>query len=175
MKITKLHAGILQLKEAINFFFERRDPIAVHTVAGAASNTLFNLSEYKGLDSPVRGNPNVREEKKGLWISKINEAQNFFKHADRDPDADFEFDPWITEILIFEGCFLVESLTGEMFPEAKLFTIWFSTKYPEFLSEGSYKELIKDRITKGLDVNDFKSILVALSQIRKDNIRYNMT
>ncbi|MBW2664585.1 MAG: hypothetical protein JRD93_22080 [Deltaproteobacteria bacterium] len=32
MKITKLDAGISQLKEAIYLFFECRDPIAVHTV-----------------------------------------------------------------------------------------------------------------------------------------------
>jgi len=167
MKITKLDAGISQLKEAIYLFFERRDPIAVHTVAGAASNLLFNLGEHEKVDSPVRGNPHVREDKKALWIFKINEAQSFFKHADRDPDTDFEFDSWITEILIFEGCFLVEALTGEMFPEAKFFTMWFSVKHPELLSEGSYKELIKTWISKGLDVNDFKSIRIALAQIRK--------
>lgn len=167
MKITKLDAGISQLKEAIYLFFECRDPIAVHTVAGSASNLLFNLGEHEKVDSPVRGNPHVREDKKRLWIKKINDAQSFFKHANRDPDTEFEFDPWITEILIFEGCFLVEALTGEMFPEAKLFTIWFSVKYPELLLEGSFKELIKTGLAKGLDVNDFKTMRVVLDQIRK--------
>ena len=167
MKINKLDVGISQLKEAIYLFFECRDPIAVHTVAGAASNLLFNLSEHEKIDSPVRGNPHVREDKKKLWIAKINDAQNFFKHADRDPDSEFEFDPWVTEILIFEGCYLVEVFSGEMFPEAKLFTLWFSAKYPELLLEGSLKELIKTELAKGLDVNDFKTMSVVLDQIRK--------
>ena len=167
MKINKLDAGISQLKEAIYLFFECRDPITLHTVAGAASNLLFNLGEHEKVDSPVRGNPYVRADQRRLWITKINDAQNFFKHADRDPDAVFEFDPWVTEILIFEGCFLVEVLTGEMFPEAKLFTIWFSVKYPELLSEGSIKELIEMEPAKSLDVNDFKAMRVVLDQIKK--------
>ncbi|MBW2664584.1 MAG: hypothetical protein JRD93_22075 [Deltaproteobacteria bacterium] len=69
--------------------------------------------------------------------------------------------------MIFEGCFLVEALTGAMFPEAKLFTIWFSVKYPELLLEGSFKKLIKTGLPKGLDVNDFKTMRVVLDQIRK--------
>jgi hypothetical protein len=166
MKITKLNAGISQLKEAIYLFFEQRDPISVHTIAGASSSLLFNLAEIKRTESPVRGNPNVKKDKKKIWISEINKAQNFFKHADHDPDSELEFNPWITEILIFEGCWLVEKITGEMFLEAKFFTLWFSVKYPELLLEGSIKELIEAKLAEGIDINDFKTIRMALDQIK---------
>lgn len=165
MKVSKLDAGTAQLKEGIRLFFEERDPITVHTVAGAASLLLFNLGDNCGVESFVRGNPYVKEDKKGLWISKINEAQNFFKHADRDPKEEFDFEPMVTEILLFEGCLLVEGLTGKMFPEAKVFSIWFSAKYPDVVLEGSFKELVESFVSLGLDLNDFQSIRLFLETI----------
>lgn len=162
MKVNKLDAGISQLREAIRLFFEQRDPIAIHTIAGATSLLLYNLCEHENLESYVRGNPHIREDKKGQWISIINEAQNFFKHADKDPKAEFDFNPKLTELLLFDACLSVESLTGNMFPEARIFVIWFAAKHPDLVLEGSFKEYIQTAIKKGLKVDDFEVMRMLL-------------
>lgn len=158
MKITKLQAGIIQIKEAINLFFEGRNVVAIHTIAGAGSGLLFDLSEHEGIESFVRGNPNVRSDKKRLWISKLNEAQNFLKHADRDKDGILDFNQNITGILLFEGCLLIESLTQEIIPEVKVFLIWFATKNPDVLAEGALKNAINSAIANGIDIEDFETM-----------------
>ncbi len=61
MITNKLDAGILQLREAIKLFFEQRDPIAIHTITGAASLLLYNLCEHEDIESYVRGNSHIRE------------------------------------------------------------------------------------------------------------------
>ena len=81
-----------QLDVAIWLFFVDADPISIRTLAAAATSVLADLIEAK--------NP------KGSWRAKIvddiglpratvqsiiNEAPNFFKHANRDPDASFLF------------------------------------------------------------------------------------
>ncbi len=162
MKINKFDAGIMQLREAIKLFFEQRDPIAIHTVAGAASLLLYNLSEHKDAENYVRGNPHIREDKKRQWISKINEAQNFFKHADKDPNAELDFNPKLTELLIFDACLSVESLTGSMFGEARIFAIWFAARHPDLVLEGSFKDYIKAAIDKGLDVDNYEIMRMLL-------------
>ena len=165
VKVRKLDAGVAQLKEAIRLFFEKRDPIAVHSLAGAASSLLVDLGRYKDVDSCVRGSPHIRDDKRGLWIKKINEAQNFFKHADKDPEKELEFNPFLTQMLILEGCFLVEALTGKMFPEALLFVAWFGLKHPELLLEGSFKEQLEAFHLSGIDANDFEAIQYTLQNL----------
>ena len=164
MKINKLDAGISQLREVIKLFFEQRDPIAIHTVAGAVSLLLYNLGEHKDIENYVRGNPHIREDKKRQWISIINEAQNFFKHADKDPNAELDFNPKLTELLLFDACLSVESLTGNMFSEARIFAIWFAAKHPDLVLEGSFKDYIKTAIEKGLDVDDFETMRMLLDR-----------
>jgi len=162
MKINKLDAGTSQLREVIKLFFEKRDPISVHTIAGAASHLLYNLCQHEGVENYVRGNPHIRADKKGQWISLVNEAQNFFKHADKDPNSDFDFNPKLTELLIFDACLSVEGLTGSMFSEAQVFTIWFSAKHPDMVLEGSFKDTIQAGLSKGIDVDDFQLMRMLL-------------
>lgn len=40
MQITKIGAARSQLTEAINSFFEERDPVSIHTLIGAALQIL---------------------------------------------------------------------------------------------------------------------------------------
>ena len=47
LEITKRDAANRQLNEAIHFFFEQRDPIAIHTLVGSAALILSDLVEAK--------------------------------------------------------------------------------------------------------------------------------
>lgn len=85
--VSKLVAAARQLREAIFLFFERRDAVAIHTLAAASHQILVDLASERGLSGIPKNNPLVRSEKEKEWITLVNNSHNFFKHADRDPEA----------------------------------------------------------------------------------------
>jgi hypothetical protein len=60
--IAKLDAAKRQLTVAIRLFFNHADPVAIHTLAAAAYQILYDLSKGHGMIGVVKGNPNVRTE-----------------------------------------------------------------------------------------------------------------
>src|SRR5689334_4474228 len=91
LKITKLEAAQRQLAEAVRLFFEQRDIVCVHTLAGAAVRVLSDLAAHRGVANPIRDSDRIRPERRKEFLGVLNAAQNFFKHADKDPHAVFEF------------------------------------------------------------------------------------
>jgi ribosomal protein S7 len=77
--VTKLEVAERQLRVAIRLFFERRDMIAVHTLAAAAQGVLRDLGRRKGFMSIFEeGITNIRPEKRDEF--KINcKATEFFQ------------------------------------------------------------------------------------------------
>jgi len=67
----------------------------------------------------------IKPGKEKLFRDKLNEAENFFKHADKDPEGSIEFSPFQTEILLFDACSHYYTLTGETVPVFRLFEGWF--------------------------------------------------
>ena len=47
-KLTKLEVAERQLRVAIRLFFERKDAVAVHTLAAASRDLLNDLAKRKG-------------------------------------------------------------------------------------------------------------------------------
>ena len=88
---TKLEAAERQLRQAIELFFEARDPVSTHTLVAAASGVLGGLASKRGIERPVRDRDLVRDDRRAEFVRILNQAQNFFKHADNDPDATLEF------------------------------------------------------------------------------------
>jgi hypothetical protein len=64
-----------------------------------------------------------------LWM---NSYENFFKHADHDPDpnATIEFNPEVTEIFLIDAWGQMEKLIGEMPFEGKAFRAWTGKPKP---------------------------------------------
>lgn len=162
--VSKLEAAERQLREAIRLFFDRRDPIAIHTLAGAASQILYDLAKHKGLVSYIRGNPLVRENMRGKWVAMLNEAQSFFKHADRNPDGIYEFPIHSTRAFLLEGVSLYEQLAGKLFWEAQVYSIWFALKHSDLLMQGAYRDTIGRFKVPGLDLEDFEMLSLILEQ-----------
>ena len=131
--ITKLQAAKRQLRVAIRLFFERRDLVAVHTLAAASQEILRNLGRPRGLKSMFKDNPLVRPEKKEEVERLFTEAQNFFKHAGRDPKATLKFYHETTKFYLLDAADLYVQLTGRSFSEITVLQIWFSVKYPDLL------------------------------------------
>ena len=158
-KVNKIDAAARQLREAILLFFERRDPIAIHTLAAASHQILIDLASDSGLIGILKNNPLVRPEKEKEWIALVNKSQNFFKHAPRDSKSVLEFRPSITLFFILDAVQIYEQVTGHKTHEQLVFWTWFSVKYPDFLMDGPQKEAVAKALALGFDHNDFSTLL----------------
>jgi hypothetical protein len=162
--VEKLDAAKRQLTAAIRLFFDHADPIAIHTLAAAAYQILYDLSKGRSVVGIVKGNPNVRKDKKAEWERILNQAQNFFKHADRDPLGKFDFKPEMTRFFLFDAVSLYTQMTNQPFLEGTVYLSWFTVKYDHFLVAGDFKDYIFTMKQKGLDPDDFNFIKLFLQQ-----------
>lgn len=60
----------------------------------------------------------------------LNQAENYFKHADRDHEDTLDFYPEQSEFFILESCYVYARLAGEFPPILKLFPLWFIAHRP---------------------------------------------
>ena len=115
--ISKLDAARRQLRTSIRLFFADEEAISVHTLVAAAHGILRDLrgefaikiaegTELHGEGSFIKDNPLVRPEKKQMLVSALNRAQNFFKHADKDPSGELHFHAGLTDLLLFDACLM---------------------------------------------------------------------
>jgi len=105
IKLEKMDVARRQYRAALELWFADGDPVAIHTLAMAANEVLTDVAEHRGLnhlssdfitDVISKALSSTPEEAHRLRTS----SANFFKHADRDPDDELEFDPeWNVPIL----------------------------------------------------------------------------
>lgn len=139
-RVTKLDAARRQLRTAIRLFFADGDSISVHALAAAAHELLRGLLKPKGGGSLIKDNDWIRPEGLREYLAIMNSPQNFFKHADRDPDEVLDFTSTITEVWILDCIAMYQKLTGRMLREYFVFTIWFGQQHPELLKSGLFAE-----------------------------------
>ena len=128
MRIGKLDGARRQLHTAITLYFAEGDPVSIHSLAAAAYQLLDDLIAKHG--AGPHGFKDlllklVKPEDVTIVRQKLNEAQNFFKHADRDRDGSLDFRPETTELLLVEACERYFALTGEGVPTFDVFRAWF--------------------------------------------------
>lgn len=88
IQTTKLDAARRQLETAISLLFEGGDAISAHTLAYAAFGILKDVAAHRGATSVLASAEALAAAgQKGEFWKGFNRAGNFFKHADRDPDA----------------------------------------------------------------------------------------
>lgn len=168
--VTKLHAAERQLRLAIRLFFNREDMIGVHTLTMAASGVLNDLAKHRRVTNRFRDNPFLRPGKESWWRGILTDAQNFFKHADRDPDATYDFYPRATPFLIFEAVMLHNELnhndlTNGWVAETLVFVQWFGLRYPDCVG-GPLQEASISMASRGTSPDDFELFLLVLNETR---------
>ena len=89
INVSKIGAARSQLIEALRLFFEQRDPVLIHTLVGASLQILHDHIDDVGIvwDEILflhKDTIYIKDEYPKEWRVKVNEARNFFKHADRD-------------------------------------------------------------------------------------------
>lgn len=127
LQISKLDAARRQLESAVRLYFKEGDPVSIHTLTAAAYQLLSDISAQRGGTLMLKDLVTqwVRPDAVDEARRRLNEAQNFFKHADRDADEILAFKPAQTELLLLDGCHKYRELTGEVVPVLAVYQSWF--------------------------------------------------
>jgi hypothetical protein len=125
IQLTKLEAARRQLRVAIQMLFDNGDPVAVHTLVGAASVIISDLVEHEHPDSSW---DKLAQEANKITATKyfqiMREQQNFLKHARNDPSAVFDFDPVETESVAFWSVMNLGNF-GPLSMEESVLQLWY--------------------------------------------------
>lgn len=173
IKVSKLDAARRQLDSAIQLWFSSGDPVAIHTLVCAAYQVIQDIGDKNGDRSfhlveviRARVSPERLEEAMNL----IKKPQMFFKHANRDPYAILEFDPLMSEALMYFSIFALKSLGEQIGDYQTAFLNWLVFHKPSFFvtSDELLEKLAPvDQLKecRSLDKRDFlKASLLAIAQ-----------
>lgn len=155
--ITKLAAAERQMNEAIRLFFERRDIVSMHTLAAASDQVLSDVCVAKGIESQLRHDAYfIREEAHKKWFRALTQAENFFKHAERDPGGTLDFNTEQTMWVLFDATCLYWRLTNDYTHEARVFLCWFFLRKPDLLHDFPFKQsLVNLSDSTNVSADDF--------------------
>ena len=138
LSISKLDAARRQLEVAIRLYFFEDDVVSTYALGAAAYEVLRDIAQARsiGLQTMEQGllDRVVPGKEKELKVA-LKRHQNFFKHADRDPDATIDFNPESTEFLLFDCCIAYSQLTTETPPLVGLFNLWWRYQYRHLIKE----------------------------------------
>ena len=123
MNISKLDAARRQLETAVTLYFREGDPVSIHTLTCAAYEVLRRIN---------KGTPMIKDWMKDYikpeyvkeFGEKLNEAQNFFKHAGKDADQLLTFYPGESNILLLDACWTYRRVSQERLPVLGVFEMW---------------------------------------------------
>jgi hypothetical protein len=108
----------------------------------------------------------IKDEYAKEWRVKVNEARNFFKHADRDlrdGKTTFEFETVATHFHILEAirCLrLVEKDSFDFLFEFQVFWGWYGLKYPTHLKPECREWFKRSSSMNPDNLTEFNALLV---------------
>jgi hypothetical protein len=164
-RIGKGDAIRRQLRTAIRLFFERRDVVPIYTLAAASQELLRDLLRPLGKGSVTKDSHLVRPERKKEFLEVLNRPQNFFKHADRDPEEVLDFNSRSLEYVLFDCALMYQAYTGRHLREGFAFVIWFVSLYPDVLFPGDFKDTLERACDALSDRPSRELMLIALDRM----------
>lgn len=126
--LSKLDVASRQLETAITLYFQDADPVSIHTLASAAHEIIETLNAKNAGEPTIRQQfrNDIKPEYAKMFFEKLSSAKNFFKHADRDPEAAIEFSQFESEVVLLDACLTHKRLTKTRFPAPVMgtFLMW---------------------------------------------------
>lgn len=131
--IGKLDVVESQLSEAIRLFFERRDPVVVHTLVASAHQILLDVGKTRGVGSQIKKLANLKAQEVQEFLRAVNYPYNFFKHADRDAESMIDVGPLfqLTADFLMDGVLMLQKIAGRLPMQARIYWAWFVSYYQE--------------------------------------------
>jgi hypothetical protein len=128
--ITRQDAARGQLEAAILLWFLEEHHAAIHTLAIAAQTLIHNVGSKGGKPSGLV--KWIKSQSKAFQRRSF-EAQNFFKHANTDPNYMLRYAPDIAGIHMIDACVCFHSVYGFVTPLMLTFSLHFSIFNPDVL------------------------------------------
>lgn len=162
--LTKLDAATSQLDTAIYLWFLCEDPISVHTLASAAYQIIHDIKTAKGIVRDLLLDTLwIKDEFIAEFRRNIRRPANFFKHADRDPNAKIVFNTMMTDFFLLFACFGLELMKIEKSKSVRAFLSYYLVQNPGLLTEKGrlfYQPLAENIQQYDIDKQEFyKSFL----------------
>ncbi len=132
--LGKLEVAHRQLETAIGMYFNCGDPVSAHTLATASLEVLRGLNTARNgspMLSDLEASGVIRPDKLDLARRVFRGAQNFFKHADKDPRAVIDFNPEATAFYLHDAVEKYRELSKENPPIVRVFALWFRVQWTE--------------------------------------------
>ena len=125
IRLNKFDAARRQLRFAIRLLFDDEDPVAIHTLVGAASAIISDLVEKQ---HPDKSWDKFAQEANKISASEyfqvMRKPQNFLKHARDDDTATFDFNPQDTESVAFWAVMNLANF-GTLSMEESVLQLWY--------------------------------------------------
>ena len=149
---TKALAAVRQLDVAIDLLFADRDPLAIRTLIAAAAGILGDLVDKKAPGTAWRTR---MIEDSGLTPKAarevLNSAQNFLKHADRDPEGTLSFEEEENDHVLFMATLECGELGQRQSMRMQAFQIWYLAAYPSRIGHDTDPVKKSKKLLPGLD------------------------
>jgi hypothetical protein len=150
LKVSKTDAAKRQLETAIRLWFFSGEPVSIHTLASAALQILHDLGNKRGVPTILHDSSNIRPEYVKKFHELVSRYENFFKHADKDPDGLLEFNPEGTEVYMLDAVLTYERLTQEAVSIFTIYKTWTFIQKPELMLEEPREKMISMLKSQGL-------------------------
>jgi hypothetical protein len=167
-RITREAAAQGQLHTAIFLWFIEFDMASIHTLAVAANTLLHQIGSKVGKPSPTM---EWLKSQPQSFQKRARDAQNFFKHANTDPNRVLSYAPIIAEIYLLDSIARFHDLYSITTPLMLAFALRFSLTYPDILPTEDFpvhlpKGFPVDKLAK-LARRDFLESALALIKLTR--------
>lgn len=148
--VNKLDAAKRQLHVAIKWWFANDDPVAVHTLAAASHEIIHMLFRRRGLRGLLFDSPFIRDEYRADFARALKGRASFFKHAQKDPDGEIEFDPIVNEPLLLASIYALSQMREPLTAPEQAFMAWFRLHSPHLFERDVFGDNLPFEIVEGM-------------------------
>jgi hypothetical protein len=154
IELSKFEVARRQLETAVLLYFRLGDPVSIHTLAAAAYNVLADVNaKYGGVPMLKKLITLLNTEEARDFGRRLNEVENFYKHANRHTNSLYRFDPEYSEFLMLEACEKYMEMTEQQPPMLVAFRAWFVFHHADVIPlspelQGVVRELARTSAAK---------------------------
>jgi hypothetical protein len=142
--VDKLEAAKRQLLTAIYLYKHDMDTVSTYTLTMAAYNILRSLNDGRAALMKDYITDHIKPGMEKTARDLMNRNENFFKHADKDPDAVLKVHTKLPVVFLWEACEAYRKLANENPAEMVAYNIWFKIQNSRVFKLNNTEKLRSD-------------------------------